>query len=316
MATSRKTLPKNCGNALLSLKQINYFYASSQHTSLRTAAVALGVPQSVLSRQVQALEQDLGLTLINRTSAGITLTDTGQNLQELAGNILNQLHRAKRDVEQFRQIPIGKVRLGIPATLSGFLLPPLFKLFSSDMHKTKLSIVEGSARHIEQWLRNGEVDIGIIVGPSQAPGIEAQRLYQEDLYLIHRTSSFVNLGKHIEFSQLATLPLVLPMPPLGSRQILDRMAKDAGIVLTPTVEIDNPNSQKHLVLEHNLCGIFSRLVCRDELADGTLRATPIHPAPQRAFYIAYRKGARLSQASRLLSPVLRRVADSLGLEET
>lgn len=299
---------------LLSLKQIDYFHASTQHPSLRAAAIQLGIPQSVLSRQVHALEQEVGVELLTRTRQGIALTSAGRQLQQHAAGILGELKQARLAVERFRDIPMGKVRLGIPATLSGFLLPPLFRLFSSDMHKTKLSIVEGSARHIEQWLRNGEVDVGIIVGPSRDPGIDAQCLYKEDLYLIHKATPAMAVGDQVSFAQLAALPLVLPLPPVGSRQVLDQMARDAGVKLAPMVEVDSPNSQKHLVLEHGLYGVFSRLVCRDELAGGRLRAVPIRPAPQRAFYIATRKGARLSQASRLLSPVLRRVAASLDRE--
>ncbi|NYT24378.1 LysR family transcriptional regulator [Alcaligenaceae bacterium] len=314
MTTSSPPFSDSFLLGLLSLKQIDYFHASTQHQSLRAAATQLGIPQSVLSRQVRALEEAVGLELLLRTRQGITLTDAGRQLQRHAARILDELRQTRLAVERFRDIPMGKVRLGIPATLSGFLLPPLFRLFSSDMHKTKLSIVEGSARHIEQWLRNGEVDVGIIVGPSRDPVIEAQCLYKEDLYLIHRATTAMAVGDEITFIQLADLPLVLPLPPVGSRQVLDQMAKEAGFQLAPMVEVDSPNSQKHLVLEHGLYGVFSRLVCRAELADGILRAIPIRPAPQRAFYIATRKGARLSQASRLLSPVLRRVAASLDHE--
>jgi DNA-binding transcriptional LysR family regulator len=116
----------------------------------------------------------------------------------------------------------------------------------------------------------------------------------------------------IPISHLAKLPLVLPLLPFGSRQILEELAAEQGVLLQPVVEVDSPSIQKLLVLHHGLFSVFSRLVCQEELRRGLLHATQIVPAPKRSFYIASRAGRDLSSATRLIYHLLRRVGQKLN----
>src|SRR5690606_8451531 len=150
-------------------------------------------------------------------------------------------------------------------------------------------------------------------GPSAEKQVSSELLYKEDLYLIGRSiPDTVNNGGSVSLSDLAKLPLVLPLLPLGSRQVLEELAAAQGVSLQPAVEVDSPNIQKLLVLHHGLFSMFSRLVCQDELRSGLLHATPIVPAPRREFYIAFRAGRDLSPATRLIYHLLRRVGQKLN----
>src|SRR5690606_12896475 len=114
-------------------------------------------------------------------------------------------------------------------------------LYADDLKTTQLSILEGSARHISRWLKSGEVDIGIIVGPSAEKQVSSELLYKEDLYLIGRSiPDTVNNDGSVSLSDLAKLPLVLPLLPLGSRQVLEELATARGVSLQPAVEVDSP----------------------------------------------------------------------------
>lgn len=299
--------------ALPQLKLLRLFHLASSEHSLRECALKHGMTQSSLTRGIHALEASLGERLFDKTRRGIELTEAGHALREKTQKIFDDLSEARANLRNLKSNASGKVRLAVPATLSSFLLPPLLSLYADDLKTTQLSILEGSARHISRWLKSGEVDIGIIVGPSAEKQVSSELLYKEVLYLIGRSiPDAVDNDGSVSLSDLAKLPLVLPLLPLGSRQVLEELAAVQGVSLQPTVEVDSPNIQKLLVLHHGLFSVFSRLVCQDELRSGLLHATPIVPAPRREFYIAFRAGRDLSPATRLIYHLLRRVGQKLN----
>ncbi len=308
---SADSLTAQALESLPDLGRLVDFHEVSHAKSLREAALRQGVSQSAISRSISSLEKDLGLVLLERSRTGITLTEHGKALLARVEAVLSAVSQAQGKVRALKNLAAGTVRLALPATLSSFLLPPLFGLYAAELTKTNISILEGSARHIHQWLKMGEVDIGIIVGPSQDRQISAELLYVENLYFMCRSLPDGMDPHALPFRQLADMQLVLPLMPLGSRQILESMAEQQGVRLNPLVEVDSPSIQKLLVLRHGLCGVFSRLVCQDEIEAGLIHAIPITPAPQRSFYIATREGGASTPATRLLAHLLRRVA--LGL---
>lgn len=288
-------------------RQLHAFHAAASARSLRECAVGLGISQPAVSRSIQLLEHNLSAPLLERSRQGVRLTPEGAQLHECTQRLFALMQQATQEVSTLRRRAAGQVRLGIPATLSGVLLPPLLNLYRHEIGTTQLSILEGSARHIAQWLKSGEVDIGIIVGPSSDKRLSVELLYDEELYLMGRTIPAAASNGVISFADLAPLPLALPLLPLGSRAILESLAADAGVALQPVVEVDSPGIQKLLVLNHGLYSVFSPLVCRDELRDGTIQATRISPAPRRAFYIATLDGQGITPATRLVAHLLRRV---------
>ena len=297
---------------LLELRQLRMFHAASSERSLRDCAIKHGINQSSLTRSIHALEESLGVRLFDKSRRGIVLTGEGQLLLERTRKIFDNLAETQAAVRTLKSNVTGRVRLAVPATLSSFLLPPLLGLYADDLKTTRLSILEGSARHISQWLKAGEVDVGIIVGRSTERQISSELLYGEELYLIGKTSPESAVHGVISIADLANLPLVLPLLPLGSRQILEDLAASQGVRLQAVVEVDSPSIQKLLVLRHGLFSVFSRLVCQEELRSELVHATKIHPSPKREFYIATRAGQDLSPATRFIYHLLRRVGQRLN----
>ena len=254
----------------------------------------------------------MGVRLFEKSRRGISLTGEGHLLLERTHKIFDNLSEAQAVVRTLKRTVTGRVRLAIPATLSSVLLPSLLSLYADDLKTTHLSILEGSARHISQWLKAGEADVGILVGRSAEKHISSELLYAEELYLIGKTSPASAIKGVISIADLANLPLVLPLLPFGSRQILEDLAVSKGVRLEAVVEVDSPSIQKWLVLHHGLFSVFSRLVCQDELRSELVRATKIKPSPKREFYIATRTGQDLSPAARLIYHLLRRIGQRLN----
>ena len=101
----------------MDLKQLEYFMHVAEFGSFTHASRYLKVAQPALSRQVRALEVELRQTLFARNGRGVTLTETGMRLLEHARGILQQVQRARLDLEQQRGAVTGRLVIGLPPSL-------------------------------------------------------------------------------------------------------------------------------------------------------------------------------------------------------
>ncbi|KRB86588.1 hypothetical protein ASE00_07830 [Sphingomonas sp. Root710] len=108
----------------------HFFVAVAEAKSFTKAAVALGVPTSVLSRRVAELEATLGLMLLNRTTRRVELTDSGQRLLARMRHILEDAQAALEGIEEYRQSPSGLIRVSMPNSVAIHLAPPWIMEFN------------------------------------------------------------------------------------------------------------------------------------------------------------------------------------------
>ena len=92
---------------MLQLGHLRYFYAVSQTRSIRKAADSLRVAQSAVSRQVKALEDELGVALFERHPRGVRLTDAGQILAKYAQQTILDLERIRSEIDDLRHLRRG-----------------------------------------------------------------------------------------------------------------------------------------------------------------------------------------------------------------
>ena len=102
----------------MDLKQLDYFVHVVETGSFTKAASLLSVAQSALSHQVRQLEVELRQVLLYRNGRGVTPTDAGKRLLAHARGILVQVNRARDELAEARDAPVGHVVLGLPATMA------------------------------------------------------------------------------------------------------------------------------------------------------------------------------------------------------
>ena len=102
----------------MDFKQIEYFVQVAELGSFTRAASVLRVAQPALSRQVRSLEVELRQNLLLRNGRGVTLTEAGTRLLAHGRGILQQLQRARQDLEEQRGAASGLLSIGLPPSLS------------------------------------------------------------------------------------------------------------------------------------------------------------------------------------------------------
>jgi DNA-binding transcriptional LysR family regulator len=161
------------------LRHLRYFAAVADHGSFSRASAQLRIAQPALSRQIRALERELGEELFERTAAGVTLTPTGAALIGHARQIL-ALEAATPEVLSHGARPQEVVSVGLPPGIPGATILAMTHVLRADLPGCMVSYVEANSTEQLRLLARGSLDIAIV---HQVPpaGHVTQVLWQEPL---------------------------------------------------------------------------------------------------------------------------------------
>ena len=130
----------------MDLKQLHYFVEVAQAGNVSRAATRVWISQPALSRQMQLLEQELGVQLFERKARGVMLTDAGKLLQQRAAVLLKDVALMKEEVSARSLEPIGGVGLAVPTALRSLLTARVTAGFCTAHPKAVLTVHEGMSR--------------------------------------------------------------------------------------------------------------------------------------------------------------------------
>lgn len=163
----------------MTITQLHYVLAVAEHQNFTKAAQKVFVTQPTLSMQIQKLEEELEVTIFDRTKKPIQLTEVGQKIVQQARNIVNESDRIQDIVDQQKGFIGGVFRLGVIPTVMPTLLPMFIGNFMKKYPKVKLKIEELHTEAILEKLREGHLDAAIAATPLEIEGIKESPLYYE-----------------------------------------------------------------------------------------------------------------------------------------
>lgn len=145
-----------------SLSKYETFMAVVELGSLSRAALKLGCTQSAVSHSIDSLERELGFPLLRRGRSGVRLTAEGERLLPGVRGLLNSEESLNQLAASIRGLDSGKVRIGAFTSVAVHWLPAVLKEFQEDHPRVELSLFNGDYHDVEQWLREGSIDIGFV----------------------------------------------------------------------------------------------------------------------------------------------------------
>src|SRR5262245_41126677 len=194
----------------MELRHLRYFLAVSEASSFTKAAAQLRVAQPALSRQVQDLEDEIGVDLVRRSPRGVTLTAEGKLfLQE----VRELLKRADESVERVRALArgeYGELHVGYAPVPTAEILPPALTAFRKAVPRVKVLLHDLSSDEVIAGLHNATLELGVLVQPTgeQTAGIEFESLRTYPWCVaLSAAHPFARL-KSISLEKLADQPLV------------------------------------------------------------------------------------------------------------
>ena len=275
----------------MNLKQLEYFVRVAELGSFSKAALILNIAQPALSRQVRLLETDLHVTLLTRTGRGVVLTEAGKRLFDHSVGILHLVARATEDIEAARDVPAGRIVIGLPPSMGRVLTLPLVEGFRRALPKARLVIVEGLSAHLTEWIATGRVDLGLVLNPEPNPAIEVTPLLDEPLGLVGpaQGGKAGKAGKQapIPFAELIKYPLVLPERSHVLRKHLETQAAQCSLKLDVGLEVSSVQSILDLVAAGYGYAVLSRTALRASGRPEAFSFRPLtKPALTSMFFLA------------------------------
>ena len=272
------------------LQRWRTFLAIAELGSLTRAALFLDSNQSLLSRQLNALERECGARLFNRTGRGVELSDMGQRIFPRVKTLLADAEHLENEIRGDARQPAGGVILGALPSISNPLVGHLFAQMRARYPGVHLKILEGSSGQVEEWLADARVDIAILYRYGATLPEHEQSLALVDSFLIGPPGDNHTAAPEVAFRVLDGLPFILPAAPNGLRTALDAVARQHHLTLVPAIEADSLPLQKALVATERLYTVLPIHAVWGEVADGRLQAARIIDPPfQRTVAMASAK---------------------------
>ncbi|RFC66594.1 LysR family transcriptional regulator [Mesorhizobium denitrificans] len=289
----------------MDLRQIRYFHQVVESGSFSKASNQLHIAQPALSQHVRHMEEELGVPLLFRNAQGVTPTEAGVRLMVHAKRILGEFAEIADSVRGQAHAPSGDVRFGMPGTVGELLAAPLIEAAKLKYPDIRIRVVEAMSGYVLEWLRRGEVDVAMIYSTSDPRGLEVHHGLSEEIciFATPELAADCKLDKAaFDLSSALKLPLVVPGPGHGLRNLIDDAAVIVRKPVNPAIEIDSYSQIKKLVGRGLGFGILPQMAIERETRSGVFKSWRFaNPSITRKVYLAYSTERPLLNAPRAVA---------------
>lgn len=287
------------------IKQLEVFAAVNAAGSLSKAALEMAVSQPLVTRQIRALEEELGVELFYRNGRGVVLTEAGQMLKLHADEILDRIRLARNAVSSFQASPRGRLVLGVPPSVGTVMTVPLVKKIKNEYPNVSLQVIEGFSGHVLEWLIAGRIDVAILYNSPAHPSVLTEPLGDDELFLIGPYDAKDAIDEAVvELSALSRLPMILPSLPHGLRRLIDSVSAEHGVLPRVEMELEAMPSTLLLVEEGAGFTVLPYASVHGLVKSKRVRIWPFRPAMTRKLILATSSQRPMSSA---LRPLIRTV---------
>lgn len=229
----------------MDIRIMEYYLAVTREGNISAAAEALHVSQPALSRQIKDLEEELGVTLFERGSRKIKLTEEGMILRRRAEEMVRLMQITESEISQAHNVMSGEIHIGAGESLAFHYLSEIAGSIHKSYPNVRFFITSGDTNDLMDQLSNGLIDAALIFNDYDHSQYQGVRLPSEDrLGLMMRKDDPLAAKASISFSELKRLKLPLIVP----RGLAERIASDPEL------------SDLHVVVVYNLIYNASLLV--------------------------------------------------------
>ena len=266
--------------------KLRVFHAAAEAGSFTHAAETLRLSQSAISRQVSALEQEVGVPLFNRHARGLVLTEQGELLYRTAHDVLVKLESVKSRLRETKDRPTGLLKVSTTVGLgSGWLterLPEFVDLYPD----IQLQLILANE---ELDLTMRQADCAIRLRQPQQPDLIQRRLFTVHLHLYASAAYLKRHGKpevieDLDHHRIITFGETVP-PHLADLNWLETAHRSIGDKRLANLQINNVVSIKLAVQQGGGIAMLPDYIIRPE--DGLIRVIPETDAPTFDTYFCY-----------------------------
>ncbi len=194
---------------MITLAQLEYLVALDTHRNFSAAAESCHITQPTLSMQLRKLEEQLEVSLFDRSRQPVVPTAVGENVVAQARQVLREAEKLQEVVQQYHQQQKGQLRIGIIPTLAPYLLPLIAGSFTRQYPDLKLVIHEGLTHELLELLEKDQLDGLLLVTPIEQLNHTIRPLFYEQLMCFVHPLHPLSLTATVEAEELSAVGLWL-----------------------------------------------------------------------------------------------------------
>ncbi|MDX3659588.1 LysR family transcriptional regulator [Streptomyces sp. ID05-26A] len=299
--------------AAMDFKQLKALVTVVEVGSVTRAAELLHLVQPAVTRQIRALEQELGVELFERTRQGMRPTAAGVSLAERARRALTEIDRARAEIAPTPGIVTGIVTVGLLESAADLLAEPLVSALARDHPGVELRLLTAYSGHLQQWLDDGDLDLSLLYNLTSTPSFNVTPLVREQLWVVAPPDAGLHADEPVSFAGLAEHPIVMPSSGHALRSLIETAARTVKADLRVSVQTNSMHLQKHLVLGGHGWTVLPGVGIATDVANGVLSAAPLsEPQVWRSIVLGMPRAGRTPPAVEVVArELVRQVHESV-----
>lgn len=231
----------------MDVRQLEMFRAVAEEGTFTRAAERLHVSQSAVTRQLQLLEEELGMLLLHRTARGATLTREGEILLASARRIDREMQDVVSRISDTKNLQRGVLTLAGGMTVCLYVLPKLLRKFRTLYKGMDLRVVSTGTATILRLIREHEIDMALLTLPIVEADLEVRPVLKEEMVVVTAASHPLGRERTVDPRALARYPLVLYESGSNTRRVIDEFFREHEIPVNVVMETENVEIIKAMV---------------------------------------------------------------------
>lgn len=269
------------------MEQLQAFLAIAQTGSFQQAALQCGVSQPTISRQIQALEADLGAPLFHRSNQA-KLTLAGDIFLRRAKKIWQEWEAVNQELLDLHQGKQTELCVGAIHSICTHFLPTLLPKFCQKFPQVQLRVTALGSDRALKVLRDGLVDLVIVMNNhfmNQIAGLVSHTLYDEPIRLLLATHHPLAELSEIPWSELCHYPQVIFKDGYGMRRLVEDEFMRRNTPLQAALELNTPDAFRGVIRESQMLAFLPESALTEAAKDPLLTirdvADPLGPGLRR-----------------------------------
>ena len=300
----------------MNLKQALYIKTIAECGSITQAARILYVSQPSLSQMLRHVEEELGLSIFDRSVSPFRLTYAGERYLEAASAILAANEQLENQLREIRNEDAGRLRLGISFSRGMQVLPLVIPAFRREFPLVRLDLTECGSARLEDELLAGRIDLALAALESTGGSLCYELIERETIGILAGRGSAIARrlpsGTGITIQDAAEDSFVSLCPGHSSRVVQDHLFRQAGISPNILLETDSLEIGKRVALATDGCMILPSIYIDRYVADHHGEYFPLTDVEHnRHFYACYRKDAFVPKYTRAFIRIVTEALRSL-----
>ncbi len=284
---------------MVNLELYRVFYVVAKCGSLTKAAQELYISQPAVSQAIKQLENQLGVSLFNRTHKGMELSAAGGKLiYKKIADALSLVEEAENSLAELKTTAAGTIRIGATDSIFAHMLADKLAEFNEKYPAVRLELISSTSPYTVNQLKEGKCDVAFVNLPLQDDDVKFCGTVTHLTDVFVASKKFLQLqGQEVPLQRLQEFPLLMIEENTVFRRALADFTQTLGIKLNPDIEVANWDFMTKLAIKGMGVGCIPREYVGEELANGELFEVDVTPPlPVRGVGLALAKNVQLSFA--------------------